>query len=189
MLAAVVNRIPRRRKIRIAEGADGNGDGSVFISLLGMENRRSTDGAEAEPEFCAPIAGANIFRCRAMNPVGRRETGESGKDASGAALTGKAVTDADPLRFAVNFDPQLAACAGCRSRPHADFLYPACFLPKIHGARNGIALCRMPSVHANVTQGFIMPFECACMPAMVRAAQISIGLPFCGLCVKLVLWE
>jgi len=58
MPAAVVDRNLRRRKARVGKRANGDAHGRVLVAFLGVEHGRAADGAEAEPESGALVAGA-----------------------------------------------------------------------------------------------------------------------------------
>ena len=68
MPAAVVDRIPRRRKIRVGEAAHRDRDMRLLVALLGVEQVRAADRAEAEREPGALVANANIFGCARRRP-------------------------------------------------------------------------------------------------------------------------
>jgi hypothetical protein len=118
MSAAVIDRISRGRKARIGEGAHGDTHGRLLVTFFSVEHGRSADGAEPKPELGALIADTNMLGRGAKDPIGGGEAGQRCKDAAGPTLTGEAVANANPKRFAANFDAQLAAgTRGC-SRTH-----------------------------------------------------------------------
>jgi hypothetical protein len=80
-----------------------------------MEEIRSADWTEAEPELGALITGAHIFCGVTEDLVWDRETRQCCEDAAGPLLAGKAMTDANNSRLALDLDPQLPAVT--RSRP------------------------------------------------------------------------
>src|SRR5690606_29783921 len=98
--------------------ANGDAHGRVLIAFLGVEHGRAADGAEAEPEPGALVAGAHVLGCGAMDRGGRGEAGERRKHTARPALTGEAMTHADAPRLAVDLDAQLAAGAGGGSGGH-----------------------------------------------------------------------
>src|SRR5580698_5352743 len=120
----VVDGNARGREGGIGEGPDGDRDTHIFLAVLGMEEVRPADRAEAEGEPRALVAGANIFGRLAEDPIGRGEAGQGGEDAAGSPLAGQAMTDADAARLALNLDAQLAArTRGC-ALIHVELLSP-----------------------------------------------------------------
>jgi hypothetical protein len=83
MPAAVVDRDAGRRKVGIGEGADA--DRPLLVAFLGVEDRGSADGAEAEPEAGALVAGAKVFGRDAGDLVGRGGSAESRSSAARAS--------------------------------------------------------------------------------------------------------
>jgi len=123
--AAVIDRIPGRRKARVGEGPYGDGH-RLFATLFGVEQVCPADRAESKPELGALVANAHILGCGAGNLMGSGEGGECGKHTARPALTGEAVANADPERFALNFNSQLSARARGRSSRHWEPLGRLC---------------------------------------------------------------
>ena len=117
MTPALVDGNPRRRKARIGERADRNAD-RPLVTFLRVEHRGAADRAEAESEPGALITGADVFGGSAGYLIRRRKAGKRGEDGSCSPLALEAVTNANPTRFAVNLDPELAARAGSDSTGH-----------------------------------------------------------------------
>jgi hypothetical protein len=95
MSAAVVDRIARRRKSRVGEGAHGDAHSRLFVPFLGVEHGRPADRAEPEREPGSLITDAHVLGCTAGGLVGGGKAGQRRKDTSGATLTGEAVANAD----------------------------------------------------------------------------------------------
>jgi len=134
--AAVVNGILGWREIGVGEGADGDADRAAILALFRMKEIGPADRAEAETEFGALIAGADVFGGAAGHLIIGAEGCEGGEDAAGAALAGEAVADADAERLALDRYLQLSAGAFGNSCPHGAKLPPGISAPKA-GADDG----------------------------------------------------
>ena len=110
MSPTVVNGMPRRRKIRVGESADGDADGDLLAPRFGVKHGCPTARAEPEGEDGAVVADAHVLACRAGDLIGGSEARRRRKDAARPPLAGKAVTNADPQRL-----PLVRQCATDRS--------------------------------------------------------------------------
>ena len=117
--AGVVDRILRRRKARIGESSDRDGDTRGILAFFGVEYGRPADGAEPEAESGAGVAGSDILGGDTGNAVGAGETGKGGEDAAGPTLARQTVTDADSDGLARNLNAELAAGSGGGARAHS----------------------------------------------------------------------
>ncbi len=93
MPAALVDRILGRRKVRIGQGADGDGHETPLVTLGGMIQAGPADRAEAEPEPGSLVASPDIVGGLPRHLVAGGKCGERGKDAARPALAGQAVAD------------------------------------------------------------------------------------------------
>ena len=118
MSATVIDRILRWRKAWIGEGAHGDTHRRLFVTFFGVEHGCPADRAEPELEPGPLVTNANVLSCGAKDLVGWGEAGQRCKDAPRPTLTGKAVANADPEWFTLNFDTQLTAGTGGCSRTH-----------------------------------------------------------------------
>jgi hypothetical protein len=75
MSSAVIYRILWRRKAWIGESADGDRNMRLFVTFLGVEQVRSADGAEPEPEPGSLVADTNILGRGTRNLVWNRKAG------------------------------------------------------------------------------------------------------------------
>src|SRR5687767_4628175 len=106
--AAVVDRHERRRKRGIGKRTYGDGY-RVVVPLFGVEDGRPADRTESEYELRPLVADANVLGCDPENRVRTGETGQGGEDASGPALAGEAVADADAVWLAFDLNAELSA--------------------------------------------------------------------------------
>ena len=104
MTTAVVDRIQRRGKGRIAERADRHGYPPVLVPLFGVEHGRSPDWAEAKSELGTLITCSDKLGRHARYFVRRNETGKCREHATGTSLARQAMTDTYALRLTLNLD-------------------------------------------------------------------------------------
>ena len=116
--AAVVNRNAGRRKARVGECSDSDAHGPI-VTFFGVKDRGPADRAEPESELRPLVADADIFGGGAEDLEWSGKAGECSEDAAGPLLTCEAVADANPARFALDLNAQLAAGARGGSRWHA----------------------------------------------------------------------
>lgn len=124
MSSAVVDGVFWRRKARVTEGADGNHN-RLLLSVIRMEEVASAHRAEPEPELATSVSRTDVLGGCTRDPVRRGKGGQCCEHASGSALTGQAVTDANAQRLSVNLDAQLTTGAdGCSRRHSASRVVP-----------------------------------------------------------------
>ena len=103
MTAAVVHRNLWRRKTRIRESSDSHAH-SLRIAVFRVKQSGPANGTKPEDKASALITDSRVLGRSTVNLVGRRESGQRGKDTAGAALAGQAMADADS-RLTLHFDP------------------------------------------------------------------------------------
>jgi hypothetical protein len=117
MPPAVVDGILGRRKAWVGKCAHGDSY-RLFLTFFGVEHICSAYRTEPESEFGSLISGAYVLSGCTDDFVRRGEGGQSREDASGSPLTREAMTDSDAKRFAMNFNPELAAGTRGSARRH-----------------------------------------------------------------------
>jgi len=118
MATAVVHGVLGRRERGIGECSHGDGDTELLATLLGVEDGRSTHGAEPKPELGPVVACSYVFCGSAGDRVRGRKARECSEDASRPALARQAVTNPNSARLAVHLDPKLTAGASSCSIGH-----------------------------------------------------------------------
>src|SRR2546421_2828962 len=99
MPAAVVDRVLGRGKAGVGEGSHGHGHPGAFMTLFRVEHGSAADRAEAESEFAALIANADVLGRSAGDLIGSGEASQRGKDTARSSLARKAVAHADAARL------------------------------------------------------------------------------------------
>jgi hypothetical protein len=102
----------RRRKLEALESwvskrTHGHAHG-LILTVFGVEDGRSTNGAEPEFELGSLIPDANVLGGRAEDFERSRETGQRREDTTGPLLAGEAVANANALWFALDLNAQLS---------------------------------------------------------------------------------
>jgi len=103
MTAAVIDRNPGRREIRIGECAHGNTHG-FRIAVFRVKQRGPANGTEPEDEPGTLVTNARVLSCLTIDLVRRRKSGKRCEDTAGSALARKAIADADTSGLAFDFN-------------------------------------------------------------------------------------
>src|SRR5262249_10320095 len=119
MAARFVDGDPRRRKTRIGEGADGDGDDIGNVLQLPIDPAAATR-AEVEADLLAAVALARVARRATLDrpDLVAAEARLRAEHAARAPLASQAMAYADPQGLAFAGDAELSAAAGCATRGH-----------------------------------------------------------------------
>jgi hypothetical protein len=119
MPSAIVYRVAGWRKVGIGECSNGDAY-STHLTFLGVEEVRSAEWTEAEPELSPLIARADVFGGLAEDLVRGRKACKCCEDAARSLLAGEAMADADKARLTFDFDAKLPTVTrGCTGRHRA----------------------------------------------------------------------